>query len=174
MQKYLDDNTVKYFIVSKIECPCCYIVKNLLTYKNYLNLPEEQVIIIYDNSDKKLLSYIRDNEGNLNSELSDVILVDNNETISDTYPCVFVKEDGKFKYLEGGKDGMIKRFVLTLKSDYNQLYSRIVENIKVKLENPSESCDIFCRCTESDLKPNEQELENHINELNILLGDQTA
>lgn len=170
MQKYLDDNTAQYFIVSKIECPCCCIVKNLLTYKNYLNIPEEQVIIIYDNSDKQLLSYIRDNKGNLNNEL----LIDDNETISDTYPCVFVKEDGKFKYLEGGKDGMIKRFVLTLKSDYSELYSRIVENIKVKLENPSESSDIFCRCTESDLKPNEQELQKHIDKLNILHRAQTA
>jgi len=163
LRKYLDGNTVQYFIVSKIECPCCCIVKNLLTYENYLNLPEEQVIIIYDNPDKELLSYIRDS-----SELSDVILFDDNETISDTYPCVFVKEGGKFKYLEGGKDGMIKRFVLTLKSDYHDLYLKIVENIKRKLGNPSESSDIFCRCTESELKPDEAALQKHIDELNFL------
>ena len=115
------------------------------------------------------MSYIRTTEGKLNDDLSDIISLDNEETISDTAPCVFVKEDGKFKYLEGGKDGMIKRFVLTLKTTNSELYSRLVENIKIKLENPSESSDIFCRCTENDLKPSEKELENHIAVLNGLL-----
>jgi hypothetical protein len=173
LQKYLQDDSVKYVIISKIECPCCCIVKNLLTSKNYLNLPEDKVIIIYDNSDKELLSYIRGNDGILNDELMDIILVNNNETIADTYPCVFVKEGDKFKYLEGGKDGMIRRFVLTLNVEYPELYERLLQNIKVKLENPSESNDIFCRCTENELKPNDSELKKHIKYLNNLRDSET-
>jgi len=173
MQKYLQDDSVKYVIISKIECPCCCIVKNLLTNKNYLDLPEDEVITVYDNSDKQLLSYIRDDEGKLNSQLMDVISVDNNETIADTYPCVFVKQGDKFKYLEGGKDGMIRRFVQTLHEVRPELYARLLENIKIKLENPSESSDIFCRCTENELKPNESQLKKHIEYLNNLRDSQT-
>lgn len=172
-QKYIQDDSVKYVIISKIECPCCCIVKNLLTNKDYLDLPEDKVITIYDNSNKELLTYIRGNDGKLNNHLKYVISVDNNETITDTYPCVFVKEGDKFKYLEGGKDGMIRRFVQTLHEACPKLYARLLENIKVKLENPSESSDIFCRCTENELKPTESQLEKHIKYLNNLRDTQT-
>lgn len=163
---------MKYFIISKIECPCCCTVKKLLTSEKYLNLNDDEVIVIYDNPSKDLLNFIKDANGVLNTQLEQFIDVKNNTTIADTYPCVFHKNGNKFEYLEGGKDGMLKRFVDTLQNEYPNLYSKLLDAIKEKLADPDFNADIFCKYVECELKPNEEQLNLHIAKLEDELKSQ--
>jgi transcriptional regulator CtsR len=171
LQKLLESEKVKYFIISKIECPCCCTVKKLLTSDRYLNLDHDKVVVIYDNPTKDLLSFVKDEKGILNPQLEEFIDVKNN-TIADTYPCVFLKDGDKFIYLKGGKDGMLKRFAVNLQTKDNKLYSELLNKIKEKLSDSEFNTDILCKYIECELKPDENELNEHITNLENILNSQ--
>jgi hypothetical protein len=115
------------------------------------------------------LHSIKTDDGSIKSKYSDSLIKDENDSIADTYPCVFAKVtiDSKtyFKYLPEGKDGMLTRFAKDVRKTHPQAYNYLVANlIEFVINNNNARLKLFFDYIQNQLKPSEKELENIVKE----------